>query len=89
MLKGGVLDGLSIGFHTREAREGTGALEGVRILDDVDLWEISIVTFPMNEKSRILDHKQYYLLQDIHELNEKIKQASNDNRTQSARIRRG
>ena len=44
-------DGLSIGFRavraTREGRTGT------RRLWAVDLWEISIVTFPMMEAARI------------------------------------
>lgn len=45
------IDGLSIGFRavraTREGRTGT------RRLWAVDLWEISIVTFPMMEAARI------------------------------------
>ena len=45
------VDGLSIGFRTeratREARSGT------RRLWQIDLWEISIVTFPMLAEARI------------------------------------
>jgi len=45
----GALDGLSIGFRTVKAtREG-----GHRKLWQVDLFEISIVTFPMMEDARI------------------------------------
>lgn len=37
------LDGLSIGFRSRRARR-----EGrLRVLVEVDLWEVSLVTFPM------------------------------------------
>jgi len=45
----GALDGLSIGFRTvRATREG-----GQRKLWQIDLFEISIVTFPMMEDARI------------------------------------
>jgi len=52
-LKAGSLDGLSIGYKTREKIDGTRAGEPDRILTNVDLWEVSIVTFPANPKARI------------------------------------
>lgn len=55
LLQAGALDGLSIGFRTiladREAKTG------VRRLKDVDLWEVSLVTFPMQEAARIAAFK--------------------------------
>ena len=49
LIEQGALDGLSIGFRTlRATREG-----GVRKLWQIDLFEISIVTFPMMEDARI------------------------------------
>ncbi|MCF6195716.1 MAG: HK97 family phage prohead protease [Emcibacter sp.] len=54
LLDVGALDGLSIGFHTLKSRLRA---DGVRILTRVDLWEISLVTFPMNEQARIFDFK--------------------------------
>jgi len=51
LMRAGALDGLSIGYRTilsdREAKTG------VRRLLDVDLWEVSLVTFPMQEAARI------------------------------------
>ena len=45
------IDGLSIGFRTvRATREGKGVH---RKLWQIDLWEISIVTFPMLDRARI------------------------------------
>jgi HK97 family phage prohead protease len=44
LLRDGALNGLSIGFRTRRARRGTGA---TRTLLEVELWEISVVTFPL------------------------------------------
>ena len=49
LLKGGALDGLSIGFQTvRAHREG-----GRRAVAEAALWEISIVTFPMAPGARV------------------------------------
>lgn len=49
LLEAGALEGLSIGYITRKAgREGN-----VRVLEEVDVREVSIVTFPMNEAARI------------------------------------
>jgi HK97 family phage prohead protease len=49
LIEGGALDGLSIGFRTVKAtREG-----GHRKLWQIDLFEITIVTFPMMEDARI------------------------------------
>ena len=43
LARAGALDGLSIGFRSRRARR-----EGrLRVLVEVDLWEVSLVTFPM------------------------------------------
>lgn len=50
LAKQGALKGLSIGFCTREASY-TDA--GVRVLEDVDLMETSIVTFPANREALI------------------------------------
>lgn len=45
----GALDGLSIGFRTLSARPGA---DGSRRLQGIDLWEISIVTFPLQPGAR-------------------------------------
>ena len=62
-LKSGVLDGLSIGFQTREAIPGTRAGEPDRTLTNIDLWEVSIVTFPANPKARVTAVKSLSLEQ--------------------------
>lgn len=51
LLKMGALNGLSIGFITRE--DSYDKVSGVRTLKKVDLWEVSLVTFPANDASRI------------------------------------
>lgn len=51
LMREGALDGLSIGFKTVRARnDGTG---GVRRILEADLWEISVVTFPMQPGARV------------------------------------
>jgi len=51
LISGGALDGLSIGFRT--VRASRDRRTGYRRLYQIDLWEISIVTFPMMEQARI------------------------------------
>jgi HK97 family phage prohead protease len=51
LLRAGALDGLSIGFRTVKGR--IDPVTRVRKLIDVDLWEISIVTFPLLNGARV------------------------------------
>ena len=51
LMKDGAVDGLSIGFRTQKSV--TDPATGVRRLQKVDLWEISIVTFPMLPNARV------------------------------------
>ncbi|MCQ2004890.1 HK97 family phage prohead protease [Rhizobium sp. NRK18] len=51
LMKSGALDGLSIGFQTVKAR--TDAKTGIRSIVEADLWEISVVTFPMLPSARV------------------------------------
>jgi uncharacterized protein len=51
LIEAGILDGLSIGFRTVRAR--TDRKTGLRRVAEVDLWEISVVTFPMLPGARI------------------------------------
>lgn len=51
LVAAGALDGLSIGFKAVEAR--TDPRTRVRRITRIDLWEVSVVTFPMQPKARI------------------------------------
>lgn len=53
LLAAGAVDGLSIGYHTLRAEALPG---GGRRLIELDLWEVSLVTFPMQTSAR-LDRK--------------------------------
>lgn len=55
LIKRRAIDGLSIGFRTQKATRDRA--KNIRQLWQVDLWEVSIVTFPMMEQARILPHQ--------------------------------
>lgn len=49
MVKEGAVDGLSIGYRAIQVEKRDGA----RVITQADLWEVSLVTFPMNEQARV------------------------------------
>lgn len=50
LLAAGAIDGLSIGYRTlRAERDG----KGNRVLSELELWEVSLVTFPMLPEARV------------------------------------
>jgi HK97 family phage prohead protease len=51
LLKMGAISGLSIGFVTRD--DSYDRVTGIRTLKKVDLWEVSLVTFPANDAARV------------------------------------
>lgn len=55
LMRAGALDGLSIGFRAISARREAKA--GPRRLARIDLWEISIVTFPLLPGARVTQVK--------------------------------
>jgi len=50
LLKAGALDGLSIGYRTKQASKSP---TGGRSLTELELWEVSLVTFPMLPEARV------------------------------------
>ncbi len=49
LMKAGAIDGLSIGYRTIKAEK---TAQG-RILQEIELWEVSLVTFPMLPEARV------------------------------------
>jgi HK97 family phage prohead protease len=49
LAKAGAIDGLSIGYRTVKSMDRNGK----RVIIQADLWEVSLVAFPMNELARI------------------------------------
>ena len=76
LLKSGAVDSMSIGFKTLKSRRD--ATRGTRIIEEVDLYEISLVTFPANPKARVTSYKtdglrEQLLTEKIHTLAAKIR----------------
>jgi HK97 family phage prohead protease len=51
LMREGALDGLSISFRTQRARKNR--VTGQRTLLEVELWEVSVVTFPLLKGSHV------------------------------------
>ena len=52
LLKAGALSGLSFGYRVRASRPDRA--RGTRELSDLDLIEVSLVTFPMQPRARVI-----------------------------------
>ena len=50
LIAAGAVDGLSIGYRTKRAEKDG---QGRRLLAEVELWEVSLVTFPMLREARV------------------------------------
>ena len=53
LMKMGALDGLSIGFRTSPKGQSYDPKTKTRVIKEVELMEISVVTFPMNPKAKV------------------------------------
>lgn len=63
-LKHGTVDGLSIGYHVE--RENMKTEDGVTYLKEIDLVEVSVVTFPADSHARIdLNSVKFEQMEDI------------------------
>ncbi|GAB5446714.1 HK97 family phage prohead protease [Gymnodinialimonas sp.] len=54
LTKAGAIDGLSIGYRTVKSHKNE---RGLRCLSEVELWEVSLVTFPMLPEARLDAHE--------------------------------
>lgn len=68
LLKGGAINGLSIGYVPKDWELDKG--QKTRRLKAVDLWEISLVTFPANTLARVMTVKSKMAAGDIPTLEE-------------------
>ncbi|MGR3622198.1 HK97 family phage prohead protease [Pseudophaeobacter sp.] len=73
LIAAGALEGLSIGYRTKRARQGE---HGRRILCEVELWEVSLVTFPMLPAARISGKKRDAPDQSLRVLAAQLRRAS-------------
>jgi HK97 family phage prohead protease len=68
LLKGGAINGLSIGYVPREWE--LDKAQKTRKLKEVDLWEVSLVTFPANSLARVMAVKNRIAVGEVPTLRE-------------------
>lgn len=62
-LKAGSLSGLSIGYILKDWEYDRN--KGAFLLKEIDLWEVSLVTFPSNDEARVSDVKSAFARGDV------------------------
>ncbi|WCR53932.1 MAG: hypothetical protein PG981_000954 [Wolbachia endosymbiont of Ctenocephalides orientis wCori] len=73
MLKTGTINGLSIGYVS--IKYDVDHEIGARVLKQVELWEVSLVTFPANSEAQVINVKNQNNEEDM--LKIAIKKANN------------
>lgn len=71
LLKDGVIDGLSIGFTIDKSHLSD---KGNRVITDLKLWEVSIVTFPANNMAKIAHINQRDISLSLNKIEKSINQ---------------
>lgn len=72
LLKMGALNGLSIGFYSKQWQYDTE--NDVRTLTEVDLWETSLVTFPANQAARVTSVKSIESLESVRDVERMLRE---------------
>jgi uncharacterized protein len=62
LIAAGAIDGLSIGYRTVRAAKNDA---GQRMLTELDLWEVSLVTFPMLPTARVAAKSDFVAVGDV------------------------
>lgn len=65
LVAAGAIDGLSIGYRTKAATKDT---QGHRVLTELELWEVSLVTFPMLPSARVAAKGETPVEADLREM---------------------
>jgi HK97 family phage prohead protease len=78
------ISGLSIGFMTRE--DSYDQKTGIRTIKKADLWECSLVTFPMNDQARIDAVKSIDQITDFKSASEYLRNACKCSRSEATAL---
>jgi HK97 family phage prohead protease len=81
LLKMGAVSGLSIGFVVRE--ESYDRVTGINTLKKLDLWEVSLVTFPANDAARVTDVKSVDDITNLKEAEAFLREAGGFSKSQA------
>lgn len=77
MLQKGAVRGLSIGF--RVVKSDQDETTGIRALKEIELWEISLVTFPANKRATVTSVKEIEAARTPRELEKALREAGLSN----------
>lgn len=84
LMKMGALTGLSIGFRTRD--DSYDRVTGVRTIKKADLVELSLVTIPMNDASRVSAVKTIEELDSLSEIERHLRDACGMSKTEATAL---
>lgn len=85
LMQAKAVNGLSIGFVTRE--DSYDRVTGIRTLKKVDLWEVSVVTFPANPQAQIANVKSAYsALETLADVERHLRDAHGLSKTESVAL---
>lgn len=84
LLKMGAISGLSIGFVSRE--DSYDKVSGIRTLKKVDLWEVSLVTFPANDAARVSSVKSIETINSLAEAESYLRDAGGLSRREAVAL---
>jgi uncharacterized protein len=84
LIREGAIDGLSIGFKTVRATKDQ--IAGIRTIHEADLWEISVVTFPMLPEARVSEVKTGDTLPSIRTFEHWLTRDAGLSRSQARRV---
>lgn len=83
LIEAGALDGLSIGYRTIRATKSAG---GGRDLHELDLWEVSLVTFPMLPEARVDVKSAIDAAGELKEIEAILREAGSFSRAEAAML---
>ena len=84
LMKMGALSGMSIGYRSRD--DSYDRVTGVRSLKKLDLVELSLVTFPMNDASRVSAVKTIEELDSLSEIERHLRDSCGLSKTESTAL---
>lgn len=84
LLKMGAITGLSIGFRVRD--DSWDRVTGVRTIKKADLYELSLVTIPMNDSSRVSAVKSIEELESLSEIERHLRDACGLSRSEATAL---
>jgi HK97 family phage prohead protease len=87
LMKMGALNGLSIGYRVRTSADESWDREtGVRTIKKAKLYEVSPVTFPMNDASRISSVKSIEEFESLAEVERHLRDAGGFSRSEATAL---